>query len=32
MPEFAQIIYEFEDSNRVVVIAKVGHRREIYRQ
>jgi mRNA interferase RelE/StbE len=26
-----RIIYEIEDARRVVVVSKVGHRREIYR-
>jgi mRNA interferase RelE/StbE len=26
-----RIVYEIEDAKRVVVISKVGHRREIYR-
>jgi len=26
-----RIIYEVDDANHIVVIAKVGHRREIYR-
>jgi mRNA interferase RelE/StbE len=27
-----RIIYELDDAHRTVVIAKVGHRREVYRQ